>query len=287
MSTTTATATALTWNVLVTKRPGLARDLPSGKEALTWVANSATLIAGERDAVLVDTFLTTEHSRTLVDWIVASGKNLTAIYLTHGHGDHFFGLPLVLERFPHAKALATAAVVEAMRAQLAPEMLDGFWRTRFPAQIPEHQQVAEPLEGNAFELEGHELVAVDTGWTDTASSTSLHLPSQGLIVAGDVVYNGIHPYLAETDTQSRIRWIAALDILEALKPTTVIAGHKIPEGRDDPQDIGRTRQYLRDFNRLDATTTTARELYDAMLELHPNRANPGSLWTGAQRAKKH
>ena len=96
MSTTTAIASALTWNVLVTKRPGLARDIPPGKEELLWVANSATLIAGARDAVLVDTFLTTEHSRTLVDWVVASGKNLTAIYLTHGHGDHFFGLPLVL-----------------------------------------------------------------------------------------------------------------------------------------------------------------------------------------------
>jgi glyoxylase-like metal-dependent hydrolase (beta-lactamase superfamily II) len=286
MSTTTPTATALTWKVLVTKRPGLARDVPPGKEELMWVANSSTLIAGERDAVLVDTFLTTEHSRTLVDWVVASGKNLTAVYVTHGHGDHFFGLPLVLERFPQAKAFATSAVVKAMSAQLAPESMDGFWRKLFPGQIAEHQRVAEPLDGNELELEGHKLVAIDTGWTDTACSTSLHVPSQGLIVAGDVVYNGIHPYLAETDTQSRLRWIAALDKLEALKPTTVIAGHKIPESGDDPRDIGRTRQYMLDFNRLDETTTTARELYDAMLELHPDRANPGSLWTGAQRAKK-
>jgi glyoxylase-like metal-dependent hydrolase (beta-lactamase superfamily II) len=286
MNTTSATVSALTWEVLITKRSGLARDLPPGKEELRWVANSSTLIAGERDAVLVDAFLTTEHSRTLVDWVVASGKNLTAVYVTHGHGDHFFGLPLLLERFPRAKALATAEVVKAMRAQLAPEMLDGFWRKLFPGQIPEHQRVAEPLDGNELELEGHKLVAIDTGWTDTACSTSLHVPSQGLIVAGDVVYNGIHPYLAETDTQSRLKWIAALDKLEALKPTTVIAGHKKPENGDDPGDIGRTRQYLRDFNRLDETTTTARELYDAMLELHPDRANPGSLWTGAQRAKK-
>jgi hypothetical protein len=69
MSTTTATASALTWKVLITKRPGLARDVPSGKEELMWVANSATLLAGERDAVLIDAFLTTEHSRTLVDWV--------------------------------------------------------------------------------------------------------------------------------------------------------------------------------------------------------------------------
>jgi glyoxylase-like metal-dependent hydrolase (beta-lactamase superfamily II) len=286
MNTAAGSITPLTWKVLVTKRPGLARNLPPGTEALAWVANSATLIAGQRDAVLVDTFLTIEHSRTLVDWVVASGRNLTAIYVTHGHGDHFFGLPLLLHRFPHAKALATSEVVEAMRTQLGPEWMDGFWRKLFPGQIAEHQVVAEPLDGDELELEGHRLVAIDTGWTDTACSTSLHVPSQGLIVAGDVVYNGIHPYLAETDTQSRLKWIAALDKLEALTPTSVIAGHKVPENNDDPGDIGRTRQYMRDFNRLDDATTTARELYDAMLELYPDRANPGSLWTGAQRAKK-
>jgi hypothetical protein len=114
----------------------------------------------------------------------------------------------------------------------------------------------------------------------------LHVPSIGLIVAGDVVYNGIHPYLAETDTHSRLEWIAALDKLEALKPRAVIAGHKIPENGDDPRNISETRQYLRDFNRLDETTTTARELYDAMSKLYPERANPGSLWSGANAAKK-
>ena len=107
-----------------------------------------------------------------------------------------------------------------------------------------------------------------------------------LFRSGDVVYNGIHPYLAETNMESRREWIAALDKLESLNPRTVIAGHKVPENQDDPRIIAETRQYLRDFNRLDATTTTARELYDAMLELYPDRANPGSLWGGAKVAKK-
>jgi hypothetical protein len=54
---------ALTWDVLTIKRPGLSRDVPPGKEELMWVANSATLISGERDAMLVDTFLTIEQSQ--------------------------------------------------------------------------------------------------------------------------------------------------------------------------------------------------------------------------------
>ena len=132
MTAIAITNTDLRWDVLTVKRPGLTRDLPPGKEGLMWVANSSTLIHGERDAVLVDTLLTTVQSKTLLDWVVASGKNLTAIYITHGHGDHFFGLASLLERFPRAKAVATPEVVRAMREQLTPAWIDNFWRGLFP-----------------------------------------------------------------------------------------------------------------------------------------------------------
>jgi glyoxylase-like metal-dependent hydrolase (beta-lactamase superfamily II) len=157
----------------------------------------------------------------------------------------------------------------------------------FPGEIPNRLLVAEPLEGNALELEGHKLLAINAGRTDTAHSTCLHVPSIGLIVGGDVVYNGIHPYLGETDTQSRTEWISTLDKLETLNPKAVIAGHKVPENDDNPRIIAETRQYLRDFNRLNTATKTARELYDAMLEIYPDRVNPGSLWGAANAAKKH
>jgi hypothetical protein len=49
----------------------LTRDLPAGSEDLMWMANSSTLIFGERDAILVDTFLTNEHARRLVDCVVS------------------------------------------------------------------------------------------------------------------------------------------------------------------------------------------------------------------------
>src|SRR6266571_2993387 len=141
----------LQWNVLTIKRPGLTRDLPAGKEELMWVANSSTLIYGERDAVLVDTFLTTEQSQVLLDWVVASGKNLTAIYVTHGHGDHFFGLAALLEYFPQARAVATPEVVEAMHEHLSPASIDNFWRRLFPGQIPDRLLAAAPLEGRDLE----------------------------------------------------------------------------------------------------------------------------------------
>jgi glyoxylase-like metal-dependent hydrolase (beta-lactamase superfamily II) len=286
MNAIDTTKTDLQWNVLTIKRPGLVRDLPPGKEELMWVANSSTLISGERDAILVDTFLTTEQSQTLLDWIVASGKNLTAIYITHGHGDHFFGLASLLERFPRARAVATPEVVKAMHEHLSADRIENFWRRLFPGEIPDRLSVAEPLEDEELELEGHKLVAVNAGRTDTAHSTCLYVPSIGLIVGGDTVYNGIHPYLGETDIQSRLEWISTLDKLEARKSKAVVAGHKVPENDDDPRIIGETRQYLRDFDRLNEATANARELYDAMLDLYPDRVNPGSLWGAANTAKK-
>jgi glyoxylase-like metal-dependent hydrolase (beta-lactamase superfamily II) len=276
--------TVLTWSVTTVKRAGLSRDLPSGNPDLMWVANSSTLICGERDAILVDTFLTADQSQTLLDWVVSRGRNLTAIYVTHGHGDHFFGLVPLLDRFPNARAVAVPEVVDEMKAQLSPASLDGFWRKRFPGEIAERLVAAEPLTGE-LTLEGHKLAVVDMGRTDTARSTALHVPALDLIVAGDTVYNGIHPYLAETNTESRLEWIAALGRLEALKPRFVVAGHKKPDNDDDPRNIAETRQYLVDFNRLDEATASPRELYEAMLELHPDRANPGSLWSGANAAK--
>jgi glyoxylase-like metal-dependent hydrolase (beta-lactamase superfamily II) len=276
---------ALRYKVFTVTRPGLNRDVPPGKESLMWVANSATLIYGERDAVLVDTFLTIEQSNGLADAIVASGKTLKAIYVTHAHGDHFFGIKVLQDRFPNAKALATPAVVAKMKLQITPEKLNSRWRKLFPNQIPDVISVAEPLEGDEIDLEGNKLVVVSVGHTDTDDSTCLHVPSIGVVVAGDAVYNGIHPFLIESNRQTRLEWIAALDKIDALKPSAVIAGHKIPGNDDSPRNVEETRQYIRDFIRLNDATKTARELYDRMLELYPDRANPGSLWSSATAAK--
>ena len=144
--------------------------------------------------------------------------------------------------------------------------------------------IAEELEGNVIDLEGKELVAVELGHTDTDNTTCLNVPSIGLVVAGDAAYNDVHLYLAESNPQKRREWIAALDKIESLKPRAVVASHKRPENDDNPRIIEETRQYIRDFDRLAEQTTTAQELYDKMLELYPNRVNPGwALWRSAPR----
>ena len=281
----TTVSPALKWDVLVTNRQGLVRDLPPGKEQWSWVPTSATLIFGQRDAVLVDAFLTIEQAAALVEWVAASGKILTTIYITHGHGDHFFGIGALLNRFPEARAVATPDVVEAMRRQASLEFVSNFWEARHPGQIPEHLVIAEELKGNKIQLEGHDLLVVEVGHTDTEHTTCLHVPSAGLVVAGDAAYNDVHLYLAESNTETRREWVTALDTIESLKPLAVIAGHKKPDVKDSPRIIGETRQYIRDFDRLARMATTARELYDEMLRLYPDRVNPGSLWGAARAAK--
>ena len=276
----------LAYKVFTATRAGLNRDVPPGKESLMWVANSSTLISGRRDAVLVDTFLTVAQARALADEVEATGKRLTAIYITHAHGDHFLGLKVLLDRFPGARALATSEVAAGMRQQATPEKLDGRWRKLFPGQIVDDVAFADAMDGDTIELEGQPLVAVKLGHTDTDGSTCLHVPSIGLVAAGDAVYNGIHPFLIESNRRTRLEWIAVLDRLEALKPAHVVAGHKVPANDDDPRCIAQTRQYIRDFIRLNDETGTPRELYDRMLALYPDRANPGSLWSSAQAAKK-
>ena len=275
----------LQWKLLTKKRESSTKGVPPGKEALAWVTNTVTLIYGRRDAVLVDTFLSAQHSRELVDWVAESGKNLTTIYITHAHGDHFFSLKLLLDRFPNAKAIATASVVNATRDQIKPEYLRSFWEPRFPGQIPSQLAAPEVLQGDSFYLEGEELKVVELGHTDTSHTTALYVPSIGLVVAGDGVYNNTHLYLAERDDTTIDEWLRALDTIEALRPNAVVTGHGVLDPDSSPRHIGETRRYLRDFAASLASTSTAPELYQKMLSLYPDRVNPGSLWAAAKAAK--
>ena len=65
-------------------------------------------------------------------------------------------------------------------------------------------------------------------------TTALWCPSLRLIVAGDVVYNHTHMYLAETTTTSRQEWIVVPHQAQGPGPLYVVAGHKQPGGDDDP-----------------------------------------------------
>ncbi|KPI13638.1 beta-lactamase domain protein [Actinobacteria bacterium OK006] len=275
----------LTYEVFVAPGiPTTVTDLPPDLDRRMWSPISSTLISGERDAVLVDPLMTISQADALIEWVAARDKRLIAVYVTHAHGDHWFGLAKVLKAFPDAHALALPHVVERMHAQASPEFVESFWNTRFPGQIPTDLILPEPMQGTFIELEGHRLEAIPLGHTDTDDTTCLHVPSLDLVLAGDAVYNNVHLYLAESPAEGREQWLAALDVIENLNPRLVVAGHKDPQAPDAASAISATRTYIHDFARLADEATSALELYKAMLEIYPDRINRGALWGSARFA---
>ena len=127
-------------------------------------------------------------------------------------------------------------------------------------------------------------MSVPLGHTDTDSTTCLHVPSIGLVVAGDAAYNDVHLDLGESNAATRKEWIAALDTIESLKPVAVVAGHKRPNATDTPNIVEETRKYIRDFDRIVVNSGTALELYKQMLTLYPKRVNPAVLWNSSRAA---
>ena len=255
--------------------------LPDGSIRM-WSPITSTLIMGRRDAVLIDPALTATQAAEVGDWIAASGRRLRQIYITHGHGDHWFGAIPLLQRFPGVTVQTTAGTAKIIAAQNDPEFRAEFWDWVFPGQLPAGELDVSIVDEQGFELEGVALVPVEVGHTDTDATTMLHVPDMGLLVAGDVVYNGVHLYLTESDGIGGIdEWLAALDTAEALRPATVIAGHKDPRAFDNPSQIQATRRYLTDARRLLESSESAEAFYEDMLRLHPNRLNPGALWGAA------
>ena len=255
---------------------------PPGEDREMWSPTTSTLIHGGRDAVLVDALMTKDESRALADWVVAAGKNVTAIFVTHAHGDHFFGAPAVLERFPDARVVAAPGVAARMGAQYSPPRFDGFWGVRFPGQISGQHVTAEPLTDGLIELEGEQLHAIELGHTDTDGTSALHVPSTGLVVAGDAVYGEVHLYLVEAKGSGSQEWLEALDTVERLNPRAVVAGHKQDGGADSPEYIGRTRRYIEDFTAAAEKASSFTSLYEAMITLYPDRVNRAVPWHSAK-----
>jgi glyoxylase-like metal-dependent hydrolase (beta-lactamase superfamily II) len=255
----------------------------SGEKAL-WSPTSCTLIYGEKSAVLVDIPTTSAQASELADWIESTipGKRLETVYVTHAHGDHWFGLPTLRKRFPTLSAVTPASVIELMPGQISGDWYH-VWNTFFPGQIDEPFELPKPLPtGNEFSLEGHTLKAIEVGHSDTKGTTILWVPTLKLAVCGDVVYGNVHQMLAEANTPDlQAEWIAAIETVEALKPDFVVAGHKNKEDSDGTDHLANTKKYIQDFTKIVQKSNNADEIYSAMLKLYPDRYNPFVLMWGA------
>src|SRR6202789_4583107 len=170
----TAPITSNTLSVNIFTAPGKAmvgeRPKPFG-EPLGFDPITSTLIFGEHDAVLVDAMGTVAEAEALADWVALHNRNLQTIYITHGHFDHFYGLSVLLDRFPGARAIATPKTVQAMQMSFTPTV-ERLARRMFPGQVATRLVAPEPYEPSTFPLEGHEIRIIEEGRTDSADSTS-------------------------------------------------------------------------------------------------------------------
>lgn len=249
---------------------------------------ATTLIHGDKEAVLVDPPLTVDQANDLAAWIkgVIPNKTLTTIYITHGHGDHYFALGPLLKHFPSARAFATPATIEHMAQQEEPDFYASWWVASFP-----NDQLSKPSEGMVkplpadltIDLEGHKLHVVEAGHSDTHDSSFLHIPSLDMVVAGDICYNELHQWLVEATTpEKRAAWVAALRKIASLKPATVIASHKRPGAVDGINNVYSTIGYIENFGKFKEESKTQEELYHKMIAQYPARINPIILWLGCQ-----
>ncbi|KAH0497601.1 hypothetical protein TgHK011_004895 [Trichoderma gracile] len=237
-----------------------------------------TLITTASEAVLVDTPTVRSRAEPVADWIaeIIEGRKLSTIYITHGHGDHFFAAGVIQERFPDAVIRATQGTYDHMQEQLSPTFWDGFWVPTFP-ELQESQKpnltVEALLKGkDSFTVDGHEFRAVEVVGGDTAASTVLHVPSLDLVVGGDVVYGGCYQYLAENTTpELRQKWIDAIDQIAKLHPKVVVPSHRLSSDGFGLDNLKATKEYIRTWAKLDAETTTWQEMEAAVVKAYPKR----------------
>jgi len=252
-----------------------------------WSPISITLIQGPMSAAVVDTPITIDQTTALADWIkkTAPGKKLTHLYITHAHGDHLFGAPVLQKRFPGLKIVATAKVAEGVQTQYAPALYDNLWAKYFPnGQLPAEKPPAEPLpDSGEFEVDGHTLKGIDVEHSDCDASSILHVPSLKLVVGGDVVYGDCYQHLGQANTAEKRRsWLNALDLVDSLRPNIVVPGHKRASQVDGAYLVEATRKYILDFERELEAASGPEELEKRMKELYPQRWNEYILEWGCK-----
>jgi glyoxylase-like metal-dependent hydrolase (beta-lactamase superfamily II) len=248
-----------------------------GESDRTFSPTTSTLVTGATEAALIDTQFIEASIDALGDMIAGTGKTLTTIYITHAHADHYFGLGRLLARFPAARAVATPAVVDAIRSTLDADTQ--WFGELFGDRLASPTAIPSPLDDTVLEVDGHALTIIEVGQGDIPSSTVVHIPALDAVVAGDVVYNQIHQMLGLSGPEQWSEWIDSVDRIEQLAPRIVVAGHKKPEASDEDVAgiLDGTIRYIRDFADAVAAATGTREVVAAMQAKYPDHGNLTTL----------
>lgn len=243
---------------------------------------TSTLVAGDKDAILIDAQFSLADAHRLVAQILESKKNLTTVYVTHFHPDHYFGLVVIQEAFPKAKLVALPATVEDIKQTWQDKVKQ--WAPLYGDLVPSQPALPVALTGAALTLEGQTLEIKGGVQGDAEDNSYVWIPSIKTVVAGDIVYRGVHAWTRETNPAQRKAWRKTLDQIAALKPATVIAGHKDPKHKDDPGALDATRAYLDAFDAAVASSKTSAEVQRKVKAKFPDAQLDIILQLGADAA---
>jgi glyoxylase-like metal-dependent hydrolase (beta-lactamase superfamily II) len=245
---------------------------------------NSTLVSGEKEAVLIDAQFTLADAKKVADAVRATNKTLTTVYVTHAHPDHYFGFVALKEAFPSAKLVALPATVAGIQKTWEDKVKT--WKPMYKDAITAKPIIPEPLSGTSIDLEGEKLEIVGDLQGDGPNNSYVWIPSLRTVVTGDIVYDAVFPWTAETTPETRKAWSESLDKLAALNPATVVPGHQKPEKKQEPSDIQFTKEYLKAYDEAVAASKTPAEVQTKIKAEYPDAALDIVLKLGSEAAFK-
>jgi glyoxylase-like metal-dependent hydrolase (beta-lactamase superfamily II) len=231
-------------------------------------ANSV-IIEGANEVMLVDAQLTKTSAEKVLQQIEETKKPLSTIYITHAHADHFLGLEVFKEAYPGVRIIATSAVVD--RINIVYQEKINKWKKLLGSGATSHVVAIEKVDSDFIKFEGSEIEVLKNVQGDTDQNTMLWIPGQRILIAGDVLFNNMHVYTAETDSNARAKWLNSLNKIRELKPSVVIPGHsKVGAPLDASTAVDFTENYLLAFDEELKKAKDPDSLINAMRERFPS-----------------
>jgi glyoxylase-like metal-dependent hydrolase (beta-lactamase superfamily II) len=248
---------------------------------------NATLVSGAKDAILIDDQFQLSDAKHLAAEIKETGKNLTTVYVTHWHPDHYFGFTALKETFPSAKFVALPETVKEIEKTAAAKVKQ--WQPMFKDNIPAKPVVPEALQGTTLTLEGQTLEIVGRVQGDDVNNSYVWIPSLKAVVCGDIVYSGVFPWTAETNPEQRKAWAGTIDKIAGLSPAVVVPGHQKPDAGDGPASLLFMKSYLTTYDEALSSSKTAADAQAKVKAKYPDLALDVILKIGTEAAygKKH
>jgi glyoxylase-like metal-dependent hydrolase (beta-lactamase superfamily II) len=231
--------------------------------------------------MLVDAQLTKTNAERVLQEIKETKKPLSIIYITHEHADHFLGLQVFKEAYPRVRITANSSVVDRIN-KVYQEKIDK-WKTILGPAATSHVVAIERCDDNSIEFESSKIEILKNIQGDTAENTMLWIPGQRILIAGDVLFNNMHVYTAETDSIARGKWLNPLNKIRALKPSVAVPGHsKVGAPLDASTAVDFTENYLLAFEEELKKAKTPDSLIISMKERFPSAGFLLALERGAK-----